>query len=174
MMRFLVFIVMVLVAFSGCESKKQIYNIAPNTPQSQPCYNAGTNTAQNCDNLDYAKVLESKMWKISAYNYNFSTIPLQNKDHVSYVVRFEKGEAHGSLGCNLFFGVYTIKDGILSFGENVGMTKKLCDAYTMQNESLLSQYFLNAKTKILIVQAVNAMDKIFLLGKDFYIVLDAQ
>ena len=74
-------------------------------------------------------------------------------------------------GSNNFFGGYSIKNGILTIG-NAGMTRKMCDPKTMENEAVLTENFLNAETKILTLKDNEEVGKIFLLGKDFYLVLD--
>ncbi|TLD81423.1 META domain-containing protein [Helicobacter sp. MIT 11-5569] len=156
----------------GCSNKQEKYNIVPNNPQSVKCYNEGTNTARNCDDTDYNKILESqKVWNISAYSYKHTVTPLKSDADSNYSMRFEKGMVNGSFGCNNFFGAYTLKDGILKVG-NAGMTRKMCDEATMKNETMLVEHFLNASTKVLVVKEDNKMGKIFFLGKDFYLVLD--
>ena len=52
------------------------------------------------------------------------------------------------------------------------MTRKMCDPKTMENEAVLTENFLNAETKILTLKDNEEVGKIFLLGKDFYLVLD--
>ena len=122
--------------------------------------------------MDYNKILESvNEWKISAYNYKHITTPLKSEEGSSYHIRFSKGAVNGSLGCNNFFGGYSIKNGILTIG-NAGMTRKMCDPKTMENEAVLTENFLNAETKILTLKDNEEVGKIFLLGKDFYLVLD--
>lgn len=165
------FVGMGALMMSGCADSQDKYNIVPNNPQSVKCYNKGTNTARNCDDTDYNKVLESKEWKISAYSYKHAVTPLKSDAESNYSVRFEKGMINGSLGCNNFFGAYSLKEGMLKI-ENAGMTRKMCDEKTMNNEAMMTEHFLNTQTKILIVKENNEMGKIFFLGKDFYLVLD--
>ncbi|MCI5968877.1 META domain-containing protein [Helicobacter sp.] len=156
----------------GCGKSQEKYNIVPNNPQSVKCYHAGTNTARNCDDTDYNKVLESKKdWRIAAYSYKHAVTPLKSDAQSNYSVRFEKGMVNGSFGCNSFFGAYSLKDGILKV-ENAGMTRKMCDEKAMKDEAMLTERFLNAQTKILLVKEGDTMGKIFFLGKDFYLVLD--
>lgn len=161
-----------VLVMSGCASSQEKYDVVPNNPQSVKCYNEGTNTARNCDDTDYNKVLESKKeWKISAYSHKHTVTPLKSDAEHKYIVRFEKGMINGSLGCNNFFGSYSLKDGILKV-ENAGMTRKMCAQEAMQHEEMMTENFLNAPTKILVVKEDNEMGKIFFLGKDFYLVLD--
>ena len=163
---------LVVALMTGCAKEKDVYNIIPNNPQSASCYDADTKTAKNCDDTDYNKILESvNEWKISAYNYKHITTPLKSEEGSSYHIRFSKGAVNGSLGCNNFFGGYSIKNGILTIG-NAGMTRKMCDPKTMENEAVLTENFLNAETKILTLKDNEEVGKIFLLGKDFYLVLD--
>lgn len=163
---------LVAALMTGCAKEKDVYNIIPNNPQSASCYDADTKTAKNCDDTDYNKILESvNEWKMSAYNYKHITTPLKSEEGSSYHIRFSKGAVNGSLGCNNFFGGYSIKNGILTIG-NAGMTRKMCDPKTMENEAVLTENFLNAETKILILKDNEEVGKIFLLGKDFYLVLD--
>ncbi|WP_299548064.1 META domain-containing protein [uncultured Helicobacter sp.] len=166
------FVVMGALMINGCANSQEKYNIVPNNPQSVKCYNEGTNTARNCDDTDYNKVLESKNeWKISAYSYKHAVTPLKSDAEHNYNVRFEKGMINGSFGCNNFFGAYSLKDGILKV-DNAGMTRKMCDKEAMTHETMMTENFLNAQTKILVVKEENKMGKIFFLGKDFYLVLD--
>lgn len=165
-----IFIAVILV-FVGCAGGQK-YNIVPNHPQSVQCYNGSTNTAKNCEDIDYNKVLESQReWKINAYSYKHSITPLKSNMGHHYYVRFEKGMLNGSFGCNNFFGSYTLNDGVLKV-QNAGMTRKMCDEKAMKDEAMMTKHFLNAETKILLLKEENKMGKIFFLGKDFYLVLD--
>ena len=157
---------------AGCAKEKDAYNIIPNNPQSAACYDVDTKTAKNCDDTDYNTILESiNEWRISAYNYKHISTPLKSREDSSYKIRFSKGAMNGSLGCNNFFGGYSINNGILTIG-NAGMTRKMCDPKTMENEAILTKHFLNAETKILMLKDNEQVGKIFLVGKDFYLVLD--
>lgn len=163
--------IMVVLVLGGCAGGQK-YDIVPNYPQSVQCYNGSTNTARNCEDTDYNKVLESQQeWRISAYSYKHFVTPLRSNMEQRYYVRFEKGMLNGSFGCNNFFGAYTLNDGILRV-QNAGMTRKMCDEKAMKDEAMMAEHFLNAATKILLLKEEKKMGKIFFLGKDFYLVLD--
>lgn len=147
-------------------------SITPNEPKFSQCYNQETNTARNCETMDFKEFLESKEeWKIHSYHFKGNTITLENKVENPPTLRFHNQEMNGTLGCNQFFGNYLIESNRFN-PANIGMTRKMCEPKTMAHEDIMVQNFLNTPTKILVVEEVPGMSKIFFIGKDFYMVLN--
>ena len=146
----------------------------PNDPRLFKCYNNETKTAKNCDNTNIKAILESKEWKIKAYQYKNSLIQLDNSP---LTLRFESENAenklNGTFGCNLFFGSYTLIDDTLT-PQNVGMTRKMCDTSIMAHEDLLVRIFLASSSKVVLITNSQSATgfSVLLVGKDFYLVLD--
>lgn len=162
--------VMSAVAFVsvGCSSN----SVTPNDPKLVPCYHQETKTAKNCEEVDFVRFLESKEeWKIHSYHFKGKTIILAKNVENPPILRFSKNQINGTFGCNQFFGGYLIQEQSLHL-DNIGMTRKMCEPNTMTHEDILVQNFLNASTKILVVEESKGMSKIFFIGKDFYLVLN--
>lgn len=157
------------VALVGCGTTKAT---TPNAPQFSQCYNQETNTAKNCEEMDFKKLLESKEeWKINSYHLKGNTIVLKQTAESPFVVRFNNNKINGTLGCNHFFGGYLIEGNYLKLG-NVGMTRKMCAPEVMIHEDTMVQNFLNVSTKIVVIEEAKGVSKIFFIGKDFYLVLN--
>ncbi len=157
---------------SSC-ARVQQYDIVPNDPQSVQCFNEESKTAKNCEDNDVEGALQGE-WNLKAFCLNHTTYPLKSDENHNYVLRFEKGAITGSFGCNNFFGSYTIEKGSLKIN-NAGMTRKLCMEREMLYESKLTENFLNATTKILLLKDTRdskKTGKVFFLNRDFYLVLD--
>ncbi|MBD5165331.1 META domain-containing protein [Helicobacter sp.] len=154
--------------FMGCAGN----SITPNEPKFSQCYNQETNTAKNCETMNFKELLESKEeWKIHSYHFKGNTITLEKQVENSPILRFHNQEINGTLGCNQFFGGYLIEGNHFN-PINIGMTRKMCEPKTMEHEDTMVRNFLNTPTKILVVEEVKGMSKIFFIGKDFYIVLN--
>lgn len=154
--------------FVGCAGD----SITPNEPKFFQCYNQETNTAKNCEIMDYKGFLESKEeWKIHSYHFKGNTIILEKQVENPPTLRFHNQEINGTLGCNQFFGSYLIEGNYLHL-INIGMTRKMCEPKTMEHEDIMVRNFLNTPTKILVVEETEGMSKIFFIGKDFYMVLN--
>ena len=159
------------LVLSACMQPNQApFNIVSNDPQSTQCYNTTLGTAKNCQTLSDAEVLHAKQeWKITAYRYKHELILLKDTAEIRYNLRFDDGEIKGDLGCNSFLGRYTLEDGILTV-HDAGMTRKACAKEAI--ELNLTRFLFNSPTKILVISQDGAVGKIFLLGEDFYLVLD--
>lgn len=59
-----------------------------------------------------------------------------DKSETKPYISFIEGNVTGTAGCNTFFGGYEFKDGILSFDDNIAVTRKLCDNDTMVFEDI--------------------------------------
>lgn len=161
------FLFALAMLFLGCGAQK--YNVSPNDPRYEPCFDSKSKTAKNCNTITPLDVLHSKSkWRVSAYKYGHKVVELPND---GLFVSFGNGKVAGSFGCNQFFGDYILERDDFSIN-NAGMTRRMCDETTMQLEDMLGKHFLNATTKILVVGDEKKVDKIFFLGKDFYLVLD--
>ena len=155
-------------AFVSCSSSV----VTPNDLKFAPCYHQGTKTAKNCEEVDFVTLLESKKeWKIHSYHFKGKTIILEKNVDNLPILKFSKNQIYGTFGCNQFFGSYLIQEQSFHL-DNVGMTRKMCEPNTMTHEDILVQNFLNASTKILVVEESKGMSKIFFIGKDFYLVLN--
>ncbi|TLD86991.1 META domain-containing protein [Helicobacter sp. MIT 05-5294] len=152
---------------SGCAKSA----ITPNELGFEQCFNQETNTAKNCEEIDFKKILESKEeWKVSSYHYQGETKTLVREENPP-ILRFSNNQINGTFGCNNFFGSFRIEENFFT-PDSVGMTRKMCEPRVMEQEDIITQNFLNAKTKILVVEEVKGMSKIFFIGKDFYLVLN--
>lgn len=134
--------------FGGCVSKD---SITPNELRLAQCFNQETNTAKNCDEIDFEKLLQSKKeWRVSSYHFQGNSRALIREENLP-ALRFDKNQMSGTFGCNQFFGSYQIKENYFH-PNNVGMTRKMCEPKVMEQEDILVQNFLNLPTKILVVR----------------------
>lgn len=141
---------MIVGIFGGCAVKN---SVIPNELEFAQCFNEETNTAKNCQEIDFKKVLESKKeWKIISYHYKGDTrTSVQGENPL--ILRFSNSKIDGTFGCNQFFGNYLIKENYLTLN-HIGMTRKMCEPRVMIQEDIMVQHFLNAPTKILVIEEV--------------------
>lgn len=165
-----IFFIIFALFLSGCGGAK--YNITPNTPLEQPCFNNSTKTAKNCEVVSIGELLESKKrWRIVAYSKNHSVVNLEDSLETPFFISFTKGQINGSFGCNGFFGQYFINKDSISV-KNAGMTRKMCDLKTMDIEAILTKEFLNSNSlKVSVINNAKGVGKIFFINNDFYLVL---
>ena len=113
------------------------------------------------------KTLESKKeWKIHSFKLKGSTEVLAFEKEYQFVINFKPQEVVGLLGCNNFFGSYTIKGDKLKIS-NAGMTRKMCERRIMELESKLTQSFLNSENRVEILDD----GKILIFSDEFYLLI---